>query len=218
MESIFEKLDEVKKLHVKVGDDFVTSRLYEENREWMVLCEAVIHLKNNGLIYPSYADKIKPSWKDTQPIPDFITYTESKEVFRPVEITEILEPDRKRTKEYREEQNKDFSVEIIQQVKDPWKNFIKKFNDKINKRYFLDSSQIQNCWLIMYHNMFYNQITEAGVWHDLVIENFKKFCANKAIDEKQISSSSFEKILVINASFNAMVELYPDLHTITPEN
>jgi hypothetical protein len=95
MENIYSKFIQVYKWNNKHHGEIFLDRKYKDDLEWLVLGYVARILKINKLPYPTYAVK--------QESPDFITYDNHNCLFAPIEITEILHPDRKRTDEYRQE-------------------------------------------------------------------------------------------------------------------
>lgn len=205
MEKIAEKLNCIVELNEKIGNEFVISRDYKDEREWWILGHMSRQLKKQGIQYPEFAKKTDP------PDPDFITYDKNKERFKQIEVCEVTTPGRKRGDEYRDNDKNAVPFKFIEPVNQPWSSFINVLKKKFMKRYGKD------CWLLVYHNMFFNEITDVGCWHDLIIENTKLWNGKDNEYSINLQKSPYEKILVLNSKAEAMVEIYPNLLIITPE-
>jgi len=145
--SIEDEFEKVTTLAEKIRGEFVISQRYKDEREWWILGHLIKLLKESNNPYPVYAKKTKPN------DPDFITFDLNKKQFKPIEILEVLTPNRKRGKEYLESAKiAEPYIEEIKKVKNPWSSFVEKLNDKFLKIYQKD------CWLIVYHNMNYGEI------------------------------------------------------------
>lgn len=211
MEKITEKLNVVLSLNKKVGHDFVVSGNYKTEREWLVLGHMALHLEKHTFNYPVFADKTDP------PKPDFMTYDKSKKRFKPVEICEVLTPGRKRGDEYRDNKKKPYNLVFVEPVNQPWSSFISVLNKKFKKRYEENDCTLKDCWLVVYHDMNYCEITNFGCWHDLILANAELWNGKDNQCSLNLNNSPFEKIFVLNSSFKAMVEIYPSISVITPE-
>ena len=211
MKRIDDELCRVKELNNQVGHDFLVSNKFKDYREWWILCHMALHLEKQGLQSPVFAEKTNP------PEPDFITYSNETQRFKPVKVTEVLTPGRKRGDEYRNNEQKPYSLEFIKQSKEPWSSFIDILKKKSLKRY----DNITDCWLLIYHNMRFCEITNAGFWHSVILSVAKKWYeVNNQYSFNIMNSfmnSPYEKILVLNSDACAMVEIYPSCSVITPE-
>ncbi|MGE5436283.1 MAG: hypothetical protein ACM3O3_03575 [Syntrophothermus sp.] len=203
MRSIEAEIERTTQLAYSVGSEFITLRKYKDDREWWVLCHAIALLKRWNELVPEYACKTDP------PEPDFITYDSSKELFKPIEIVEVMTPNRKRGDEHKEsEKILTPSVKPIEKPKDPWSSFIISLNNKFLKFYQF------NCWLIVYNNMVYEEISNSGFWHNILLANVKLWKEQNIVD---FSKAQYERIFVLNAIAKALVCIHPDLSEIVPE-
>lgn len=198
MKIIKQELERVKQLHAKIGSDFVVSREYKDDREWWVLGNTVSLLEQAGLQYPEYAQKTIP------PDPDFMTYSSNRVRFRPIEIGEVLRPGRKRGDEYEEP----FYIKDVEQLQLPWESFISVLNDKFLKRYDRDS------WLIVYHNIISFEISLDDRWHEILLANAETWKESAPRGMINLTESPYQRILVLNSTGNALVEIHPNLRTI----
>lgn len=204
MNDIFAELKRVLDLSKENRGEFVISREYKDDREWWILGHFVKLMKSNSKRFPTYAIKTKPN------DPDFLTYYKNKKSFKPIEISEILEPDRKRGKEYKR------SVEIItpyieevKKVPEVWSSFKERLKKKFQKIYEKD------CWLLLHHNISYSKITGgSGFWHNTVLANIEEWMKTGKID---FSKSTYEKIFVLNSSGKALIKIFPKFQIIAPE-
>lgn len=201
MEIIKEELERVKQLHTQVGSEFVTSHKYKDDREWWVLGNTVFLLEQAGLDYPEYAQKTIP------PDPDFITYGSNRTRFRPIEVGEVLRIGRRRGDEYKNP----FSVKDIDQLRHSWESFISVLNDKFLKRYDKDT------WLIVYHDLISFEISLDVLWHDVLLANAETW--NKSAPGRiNLAESPYQRILVLNSTGKALVEIHPYLKIIIPDS
>ena len=159
-------------------------------------------LKKSKNIYPVYAIKTKPN------DPDFITYDINKNEFKPIEILEILTPNRERSKEYKD------SIKIVEPylekikiIDNPWSSFITNLHNKFLKFYQ------NNCWLLIYHDMHYVEITNIGFWHNTLLAEVEKWERSNTVDFKKCT---YEKIFVIDATAKALVCIHPERSVIVP--
>ena len=203
MLKIEEYFNEVKILNEKIRGEFVISRKYKNEREWWILGYFVKFLRESNNPYPIYAIKTEPN------DPDFITYDISKNEFRPVEILEVLTPNRERGKEYIEsEKIHEPYVEVIENIENPWSSFIQKLNQKFLKIYQ------KNCWLIIYHNMDYGEISNYGFWHNTILANVEKWKKQNLVS---FDKCPYENIFVIDAKPESLVSIHPELKILVPE-
>ena len=201
--SIEDKFEKATTLAEKIRGEFVISQKYKDEREWWILGHLIKLLKESNNPYPVYAKKTKPN------DPDFITFDFKKKQFKPIEILEVLTPNRKRGKEYLEsEKITEPYIEEIKKVKNPWSSFVKKLNDKFLKIYQKD------CWLIVYHNMNYGEISNYGFWHNTLLANVEEWRKKNFVN---FSMCPYEKIYVLNSNVKAMVCIYPELKILVPE-
>ena len=198
MKNAKEELERVNGIHSRVGSDFVTSRDYKNDREWWVLGHVITLLEKAGHAYPEYAIKTNP------PEPDFVTYSDNKTVFRPMEIGEVLAPDRRRGDEY----STPCSIMGVNQLDEPWKSFILLLRNKFLRRYG------NNCWLVVYHDILCYEISLYNPWHEVLLASAANWNTSSLID---LGNSPYEKILVLNSNGNALVEIFPSLSIIVPD-
>ena len=79
---IDEELKRVTEIRRLVGDEFIRSKKYKDDREWWVLGTFMGLFKKRSLDCPSYAIKSEH--------PDFLTFRNETQPYRPVEIVEFL--------------------------------------------------------------------------------------------------------------------------------
>ncbi|MGH2568657.1 MAG: hypothetical protein ACRDGA_09975 [Bacteroidota bacterium] len=203
MQRIEEELKRVQLLQEQIGIEFITSQKYKDQREWYTLGHFANLLKKCKDDYPVYAIKTNPS------DPDFITYAKHRNKFKSIEIVEILAPNRERTKEYIESAKLiEHQWKLIELLDNPWSTFISTLNGKFLKLYGT------NCWLVIYHDISYSQITLFGFWHNTLLANVKKWIESKKVD---FDKCPYEKIFVIDANEKALVSIYPSLIVLVPE-
>jgi hypothetical protein len=203
MLEIYKELERILILQEEVGYDFITSQKYNDQREWRTLGKFTKLLEQGSCEYPVYADKLNP------PEPDFITYRSDRSEYKNVEVTEILEAGRKRTKEYLDaKESTDSTGKLVEKIDDPCSPFIKVLNDKFLKFYG------DNCWLVIYHDISYAKITPFGFWHNTLVANVEKWRTSHLVD---FSKCPHEAVFVINASQNALVKIFPSYEAIVPD-
>lgn len=204
---IRDELSRVLELHENIGSEFVTSKEYQDDREWWILGHFCILLEKSGCEFPVFATK-----SEQKTPPDFITFDHEKKLFNPIELTEVITPGRERTREYRNgkynNEIENIESESIEVVPDPWSSFIKRLKDKFLKGYGRDS------WLVIFHDMCYEEISSMGYWHSTLLANAKIWQ-----EEGMINFTKFqgEKIFVVNNNCNACVTLFPKFDIIVPE-
>lgn len=186
-------------LNQQVGNEFVISGKYKDDREWMVLGYFISTLKNNNFPSPEFAIKTNP------PDPDFLTFDFNSNKFKPIEVLEILAPGRKRGKEYKTGK---FDEEFI---KDPWTIFVRNLKKKFKKRYDED------CWLLIYHNIRVSRYAYYGFWHNILLANTKLWYEADNKYSFNLKDSPYEKIFVVKSDGKAAVSIYPELTIIEPE-
>ena len=197
MKNILKELERVEKLIVS-DPDFHINQKYKSDMEWWVLGKAGEILSELGFEYPTYAIKGES--------PDFITYNERQMEFYPIEVTEVLEPDRRRAEEYKiGRQITDWSKtpgRLVDPLEKPWLTLEACFLKKFKKKY------PPKTWLIIYFNISYSHISEYGWWHKTLLANAKKW---------DLSGCPFWKVLLLNSSGEALVDLFPKIYVIKPE-
>jgi hypothetical protein len=200
---IEEELERVQLLNKQIGVEFFTSQNYKDDREWWTLGHFAGLLQKSNNASPVYAIKTNPN------DPDFMTYDDQKKEFKPIEITEVLTPNRKRTQEYKESASiVEPHLREIEEVENPWSTFISTL-----KRKFLKFFQ-ENCWLVVSHDMSYGEITPFGFWHNTLLANVKKWRESRVVD---FDRCPYEKIFVIDSSEKALVSIFPSLVVLVPE-
>jgi hypothetical protein len=204
MKLIEKELERVHLLQEEVGYDFITSQEYKEDREWHVLAHFAKLLEGNSNESPVYADKTNP------PDPDFITFDRHKNEFKSIEIVEVLAPQRERTKEYKESARlTEPRGKLVQLLEgDAWSTFRSILRDKFLRFYG------KNCWLVIYHDISYAQITMFGSWHNTLLANVKNWKNFKILD---FDKCPYEKVFVTDASQQALVTIFPSLEVLVPE-
>ncbi|MFZ0389902.1 MAG: hypothetical protein WAN36_05540 [Calditrichia bacterium] len=202
--NIEHELSRVSVLNRKVGSEFIISKKYKDDREWWILGYLCILLRKAGVEFPHFAIK-----KNEKNPPDFITFDHYRKIFRPIEVSEVIAPCRKRTQEYRNTKVfrnlQEFEFENIVQIPNPWESLIERLNKKFLKKYG------SNSWLVLYHNMSYSVISSSGYWHHTLLYNAKNWKNNGKVD---FSNFEGEKVFVINNNCNSMVELFPNFEVV----
>jgi hypothetical protein len=129
MKNISEELKRVKELINNINGKIYQNREYKDDLEWWVLGKISEILKKHNMSYPAYAEKKLP------PDPDFKTYDNSRNIFKYIEITEVLDPNRRRSDEYKRENPHneiiladELNIELLQELK-------KRIEEKLLKRY-----------------------------------------------------------------------------------
>lgn len=192
--------DELRRVQTTSLDDsdFNIHQKFQVDMEWWVLGKAVDGLKSVGIKAPEYAEKRQEV--------DFITYDAKREIFCPIEISEAMEPGRKRVNEYREAKQRSneppLPGKLIEPIPDPWITLKDVLKKKYSKKY------PPRTWLIVYYNISYGKISNFGWWHKTILANAKNW---------NIEKSPFERVLIINASGEAIVQFSPQLTVIKEE-
>lgn len=220
MENIYNKFIKVYKWNNKHHGEIFLDRKYKDDLEWLLLGYFARMLKINKLPYPTYAVK-----RET---PDFITYDHHNCLFAPIEITEILHPDRRRTEEYRQEKiqtekfkklSKKEQHGIIENAKgelqEPdlrgkWHGlFIETFKKKFNRAYS------PNTWLLIYLNISQGHLSPHGGWWYLGMEWLaNEFFFSDKPEYKHLKFPPFKGIYVIKSDGNELVQIYPAVELI----
>lgn len=198
MKIIDHELERVENLIDQINGD-IFQREYENDLEWWILGKIVTLLSKDSIDYPIYAEKMKPH------NPDFLTYSENKNKFKPIEITEVIDPKRKRSDEYK---NK-ISRKILEAPNlDLWNSLKICLKKKFQKKYEPE------CWLFIYFDIIYPHISFHGYW-DRAIRHHIESWNDK--NEITLECSPYEKIFITNSSASALVQIYPDWITIIKE-
>lgn len=184
----------IEKLFRKRDGKVFTSRDYKKDLEWWVLLK-LWHIFNlEKLPFPKFA---KPFEKTT--FPDFALSSDGINISNYIEVTEVLLPGRKRSDEYKNK--KDFSNQTANE-KEIWISFERILKKKLTRQFEI------NTWLLLYHNVRYTHISNYGYWHNSILGKFQEY---------DFTKSRYEHILVIDASGQACVSLFPYLYIIRPE-
>ena len=182
----------------KIDGDIYQDRKYKVDLEWWALGNMTKILNKASLPYPSYAEKREP------PDADFESCNQDKKFFKWIEITEVLEPERKRSKEYKNgnrQMHDQPNVEL-------WQSLKQRIEDKLNKDYGVD------CWLLIYFDIIYGHISHYGTWHSGLLNNVNSWIQS---GELSFSDCQFEQILILNSSGKALVSIYPSMNVISAE-
>lgn len=198
MKNIIDELERVIKLIRNINGK-IYNREYKDDLEWWVLGKVIKILQERAKEQPVYAKKADP------PNADFITFDKQKNNFKSVEITEIMPPERKRTLEYTTENFRNRNnpnVGLWLQLKDRLKN-------KLLKDYG------KGCWLFIYFNIKYGDITPYGYW-----ERGLKYHFDTWINANQLSfkNCKYEKILILDSKGEGLVSLFPFFEVIARED
>jgi hypothetical protein len=205
MKRIADELDRIE-LAVSNDRDFLTSHKYKADREWWILAKIIRNLQMCGEIVPDFATQENP------PNPDFLTFSGPRQPFKPMEISEVLSPGRRRGDEYKTGKLSSpyrSTPPYPHVLPDPnaWQSLIECLNKKFHKRYQKD------CWLLLYHNMISVEISNRGSWVNLVTEEAKCWAENRD-NCCDLKSSPYERIIITDSSAEVIVELYPNIHAI----
>jgi hypothetical protein len=218
IENIQKKFSEVYNREENNHGDIFLGHKGKDEREWLILGYMTRMLKIGKELYPVYADKTNP------PEPDFITYDSEKKLFFPIEITEILHPNRKRGDEYKEIQkeekrwNKLTEEEQRKEIKNievtidrkllnnsEWvSQIIQGLSGKFEKRYNPAT------WLLIYFNIPYGHIAMYGSWHSTMEYNVKEIMKNNA----ELQKPPYSRILMTDCEGDSMIQIYPGVYTI----
>ncbi|MBI3579821.1 MAG: hypothetical protein HY276_12335 [Ignavibacteriales bacterium] len=194
MRRIKDEVERVRQIQQTITPtDFYAERKYKDDREWSALGYFTDVLKKQGMDYPVFAIKKHP------PDPDFMTYTENRKRFKPIEISEIHSPDEKPGDRYKEI---DVEGHIIEPVEYPWSSLEKQIADKFKKRYEPD------CWLVLYFMMSYAKITMFGSWDTTILAKVKTL---------KLDESPYQRVFVLYRKGNGLVCIYPERYVILPE-
>lgn len=189
---ISNELDRVESLFKNrpYGNLFI-DRKYKKDLEWWILAKMRSIVNKTKSRFPRYALDIEKNGE-----PDYYISKNGKTIFKKIEITEVLKPGRKRSDEYKGKN------EIENNKLNIWSSFHERLEEKFKKDFG------KNCWLIIYHNIRYTDITSIGVWHNTLLANLENI---------DFSKSKYEKIFVINAEGKAAVSIYPIRYIVYPE-
>jgi hypothetical protein len=126
--------------------------------------------------------------------------------FRPVEVGEAVRPGRRRVDEYRAAKQKPSDSNslghLIDPICTPFITLERVVRKKCKKPYPIGS------WLIVNYNISFGYVSQYGWWHDHVLSTARAW---------PLSNKVFQRILVLNSSRQAIVELYPEMKVIVPE-
>ena len=153
-------------------------------------------LKKRSLDCPSYAIKSEH--------PDFLTFRNETQPYRPVEIVEVLEANRKRDLEYK---TGNLEAELVD---DSWAVFIDILRKKFSKSYGKD------CWLLIYYDILITHHTNYGFWHNIMLANARLWYEPKNSNAFFLGDSPYEQIYVIDSGGEAAVKIYPELSVVGP--
>lgn len=169
----------------------IINRQFKKDLEWWILGRFQKIVNKTKSRFPKFGIDIEKNGE-----PDFYISKNGKTIFKKIEITEVLKPGRKRSYEYKNDKREKINAINI------WSSFHERLSSKFNKNFGRD------CWLIIYHNIRYSEITPYGVWHNTLLANMENF---------DFSSCRYEKIFVIDSSGKAAVSIYPIRYIIFPE-
>lgn len=219
MENIQNVFKEIYNREEHIGDIFL-KRSGKEDREWLILGYMTRMLKLNCQLYPVFAIGSQP------PEPDFITFDKDKNLFVPIEITEVQHPNRKRGDEYKqiqkdeerwnkltdEEQKKEIeNAEVtvgrtLLDSNDVKAQIINALKDKFLKRYH------PSTWLLIYFNIPYGHIAQYGWWHSSMEQIIKEILK----ENSDFQHPPYSRILMTDCEGGAMIQIYPEICTIKP--
>ena len=204
MISIKKEYVRVRKLSKEKGQTFLCARKYKDDREIYVLGAFSELLSKGSHISPEYFNKVNP------PDPDFHTYDSDKKFLKQIEVVENMHWGRKRGNEDRVplDRNKYIGENNRCQIR-VWYSFIKNINQKFTKHYG------KNSWLVIYHNINVNHISNYGWWINIIVFMKDEFVKRGLID---FGNSPYERIFVLNSGLNELVMIYPEDKVIFSED
>ena len=188
VEELVHRLREEKKCALFFSDE------YKRDREWWVVGRASKCLSKSGEEHSNYAQPTEP------PNADFKTFVQGT-FFKHIEIAEVLKDRRRRHQEMkefcsgkRESMGGNFSP-----GKDPFQSFRSIIRQKFLKRYGPD------CWLLV---MLRAMIFERGPdWIDRLKDEVDSWPRTE--DSIDITTSPYERILVLGSGGTELVSIYP---------
>lgn len=194
----------VKKLSEEKRQIFLGSGKYKDDREIYVLGAFSELLSKGNHISPEYFKKLNP------PEPDFHTYDSDKKFYKQIEVVENMHWGRKRGNEDKVPLDRNKYIDENNRCKiRVWYSFIKNINQKFTKHYG------KNCWLVIYHNININHISNVGWWINIIVYMKDEFVKRGLIN---FSNSTYEKVFVINSGFSELVMIYPEDKVIFSED
>ena len=159
-----------------------------KNLEWRILGSVCDLLKIAGLDHPFLAEEKDP--------PDFVTYREDNSLWSEVEITEVLEPGRKRNEEMNSgmEPVPGYIYPIPPPLKEPFLGLRHAVLEKVKKPY------APNCVLIVYFNIGNCAISYES---DKFAPHLQEEVSKQPFD----GVGNFKRVLVLSSDMTELVEL-----------
>lgn len=201
---IQQELDRVAALD---SDKLVADSGHGDDREWWVLGRTAKCLAAAGERFPPLAQKLPP------PGPDFRVWWEQSVPAFHLEVTEVLAPNRKRTKEYRQRRKSSpdagFSVigEASLSQSEAGRIVAERIGSKLAKVYPRETV------LLLYHNMWRFDFTEPGQWpHDLMAT--ARGNGPLALTLDRVKESPIARILVLNSGGDGLMSLFPTIQDV----
>jgi hypothetical protein len=199
MNNTFRITDEVKrinKLQKRINFDiFKYEGKHKNDLEILILGYYTNLLKLANLPYPVYFEK-----RNNQDPPDFNIYDSDRSFLKLVEVTESMKPDRRRQKEYWDN-NVSIKNEYNISNLDSLLSILKK---KILAQY-------SNTDLIIWNNINIHDISQNGPWHWIIFNRIKHWICNTIID---LEKCQFENVFVIDSNAKRLLKLFPKFELV----
>lgn len=203
LKKISTELNRVQNLILRIRGNIYKKREHKDDLEWWILGRVSQLLKQKGLHSPHFAEKAMP------PEADFITYGKDRKYFRPIEITEVLPPGRKRSQEYTEATGRIRRIEKKETGIELWESLKGRIKKKLLRKYE------ENSWLLIYFNILYMNISMYGHWDRAISNQVASWLEAGDID---FSNGNYERVYVIDSAGNALVCIHPEIEVIVPES
>jgi hypothetical protein len=168
----------------------------KKDREWHVLGKVTTLLKTAGFEHPEVAEEDEE--------PDFRTFLPTLEPWDDVEIVEAMEPGSKRHAFYKEDEKKPRFHPVARMTGETWDPLRAVVAKKATKAY------APRVCLMVYFNIWKLAWPE---WDSSFEDQLVREAKEKPFEE----IDRFKRVLVMNSSMDALVELFPNLGVIVPE-
>jgi len=190
MRDIASEFDTIEKTKYQIGGPAFFSRSHKKTREWQVLGVAQNILREQGFDYPVYAKEHEE--------PDFIAYRDDSSIWSPIEIVEILPPGYKRQDYHKklEQRKQPQFLNRIEYLDEPFAPLREQITKKSLKPYAGDTT------LIVYYDIGTLYIEAAHL-------PFEKLITDEHSRQPLEHINTFKRVLVLNASLDALLEIYP---------
>jgi len=198
MRDIASEFDTIEKTKYQIGGPTFFSRSHKKTREWQVLGVTQNILREQGFDYPVYAKE--------QEKPDFIAYRDDGSIWSRIEIVEILVPGYKRQDYHKKlaQRKHPHFFGRIKPLTEPFAPLREQIAKKSLKPYARDST------LIVYYDIGRLHIEDAHL-------PFEKLISDEHNRQPLDHINTFRRVLVLNASLDALLEIYPAWIVIKPD-